>query len=170
MFIELFLLVLLVALVVLVIRGGKTATLDKPLIIQSPGRYHITLAPQLEYAQTFIEQIAGQFAKANPLQDDIPSQFFEVRDPEISARPGTSYLLAVSFRGGLLYFQAIIPQPLLRDSDSHLKQVREFSEAVLALHPLVHPTGGEAAEKLRGAAEAAAQLLRISVKFLNDAE
>ena len=170
MLVELFLLVLLIALVVLVIRGGKTKALDKPLIIQSPGRYHITLAPQLERAQTFIEQIAGLFAQSRPLQQDIPSQFFEVRDPDVPDQQGNCYLLAVSFRGGLLYFQAINPQPLLRDSDSHLKQVREFSEAVLALHPLAHPAGSDTTATLASSVEIAAQQLKITVKPLTEAE
>ena len=165
MFVELFVLVLLTILVVLIIRGGKIAALEKPLIIQSPGRYHITLAPQLERAQTFIEQITGQFARSH-LQQDLPGQYFEVRDPDVLEKEGKFYLLAVSYRGGLLYFQAINPQPLLRDSDSHLKQVREFSEAVLALRPLKHPAGSDEAAKLRGAVEMAAQQLRISVKPL----
>jgi hypothetical protein len=170
MFVELFLLALLIGLVVLVIRGGKPKVLDTPLIIQSSGRYHITLAPQLDRAQTFIEQIAVQFAQAHPPQGELPGQFFEVRDPDVLAQEGKFYLLAVSYRGGLLYFQAIIPQPLLRDSDSHLKQVREFSEAVLALHPVVHPAGGDEAGKLRGAVEMAAYQLKISVKPLTESE
>jgi hypothetical protein len=170
MFVELFLLVLLIGLVVLVIRGGKPKVLDKPLIIQSPGRYHITLAPQLDRAQNFIEQIAGQFAQSHPPQGELPGQFFEIRDPDVPAQEGKLYLLAVSYRGGLLYFQAIIPQPLLRDSDSNLKQVREFSEAVLALCPLEHPAGGNEADKLRKAVEMAAQQLKVSVKPLTETE
>jgi hypothetical protein len=170
MFVELFLLVVLIGLVVLVIRGGKTTELDKPLIIQSPSRYHITLAPQLERAQTFIEQITDQFAQSHPLQQDLPGQFFEVRDPDVPDQQGNCYLLAVSYRGGLLYFQAINPQPLLRDSDSHLKQVREFSEAVLALHPLAHPAGSEATATLANAVKTGAQQLKISAKQLSEAE
>lgn len=170
MFVELFLLVLLIGLVVLVIRGGKPKVLDDPLIIQSPGRYHITLAPQLDRAQTFIEQIAGQFARSHPPQGELPSRFFAVRDPDVLAQEGEFYLLAAAYRGGLLYFQAINPRPLLRDDDSHLKQVREFSEAVLALHPLAHPVDGDEAEKLRSAVEMAARQSNITVKILTEAD
>jgi len=170
MLVELFILALLITLVVLGIRGGKSAVLDKPLIIQSPGRYHFTLAPQLEHAQTFIEQIAGQFAQFYSLQCDIPGQYFAVRDPDVLAQEGKVYLLAVSYLGGLLYFQAINPQPLQRDSGSHLKQVREFSEAVLALHPLVHPADGDEVGKLRRAVDLAARHLKISVKPLTESE
>ena len=66
--VELFLLTLLVTLVVLVIRRGKPVVLDNPLIIQRPGQYHITLAPQLDRAQTFIEQISARFALSHPPQ------------------------------------------------------------------------------------------------------
>jgi hypothetical protein len=79
-------------------------------------------------------------------------------------------LLAAAYRGGLLYFQAIYPQPLLRDADSHLKQVREYSEAVLALHPLMHPAERDEIDKLRSAVEMAAQQLNISVKTLTEAD
>jgi hypothetical protein len=170
MLVELFILVILITLVVLVIRGGKSEALDKPLIIQSPGRYHITMAPQLERAQTFIEQIAGQFGQTSPLQGDIPGQYFAVHDPEVMAQEGNFYMLAVSYLGGLLYFQAINPQPLLRDSDSHLKQVREFSEAVLALHPPAHPVDGDEVGKLRSAVDLAAHDLKIYVKPLTETE
>ena len=168
--VELFLLTLLVTLVVLVIRRGKPVVLDNPLIIQRPGQYHITLAPQLDRAQTFIEQISARFALSHPPQGELPSQFFEVRDPGVLAREGSFYLLAVAYRGGLLYFQAINPQPLLRDADSHLKQIREFSGAVLALHPLEHPAGVDEAEKLRNAVETAALQMNVTVKMLPEAD
>ena len=208
--VELFLLTLLIILIVLSIRRGKPVVLDNPLIIQRPGQYHITLAPQLDRAQTFIEQIAARFSLSHPpnghgsnatpddetcharfplpnplpqageganeslreffVKGELPSRFFEVRDPGVLAREGGSYLLAAAYRSGMLYFQAIDPQPLLRDSDSHLKQIREFSGAVLALHPLEHPADGDEAEKLRNAVETAAQQMNITVKTLADAD
>ncbi|MEO8333047.1 MAG: hypothetical protein ABI479_11500 [Gallionella sp.] len=165
---ELFLLIILIALVVLGISRGKHVVLDNPLVILHPGQYHITLAPQLDRAQTFIEQIAGQFAQSHPPQRDLPSQYFEVHDRSVLAREGSFYLLAASFRGGMLYFQAISPQPLLRDADSHLKQVREFSEAVLALHPLEHPAGVDQVDSLGRAVEMAAQQSNITIKLLTE--
>lgn len=168
--VELFLLTLLVALIVLSIRRGKHVSMDNPIIIQRPGQYHITLAPQLDRAQTFIEQIAARFSLSRSPQGELPSLFFEVRDPGVLAREGSCYLLAAAYRGGLLYFQAIDPQPVLRDADSHLKQIREFSGAVLALHPLEHPAGGGEAEKLRNAVETAAQQMKITVKMLAEAD
>ena len=168
--VELLLSALLITIVVLSIRRGKLTVLDTPLIIQRLGQYHITLAPQLNRAQTFIEKIAGQFALSHPPQGDLPSQFFEVHDHNVPAQEGGFYLLAAAYRGGLLYFQAINPQPLLRDADSHLKQLREFSETVLALHPLEHPAHGDEIEKLRSAVEMAARQLQITVKILTEVD
>lgn len=160
---ELLLLATLIALVILTIRRGKPVVLDNPLIIQRSGRYHITLAPQLNRAQTFLENIAKQFAESGSQAGDTPVQCFEVQDLDASC-----YLLAVALRGGMLYFQAINPQPLLRDADSHLKTLRDFSEAVLELHPLVPPTDDHAAGLLRDAVESAARPLKIAVKILQE--
>ena len=168
--VELLLLTLLVTLIVLSIRRGKPVGLDNPIIVQRPGQYHITLAPQLDRAQTFIEQISARFALSHPPQGELPSKFFEVRDHGVPAREGVSYLLAAAYRSGMLYFQAIDPQPVLRDADSYLRQIREFSGAVLALHPLDHPADGDEAEKLRNAVETAAQQMNITVKMLVDAD
>ncbi len=165
MLIELFLLVLLVTVVVLSMRR-KPAVLDKPLVIESPGRYHLTLAPQLDRVQTFMERIAILFELECSKECDISGQFFEIREPEVNSQEGRCYLLGVSSRGGLLYFQAIYPQPLLRDTDSHLKQIREFSEAVLALHPLKQQVGSDEAAKLCRTVELAALKLNISAKPL----
>lgn len=166
--VELFILIVIVILVVLAIRGGTAAVPDEPLIIQQPGRYHITLAPQLNRAQTFIKNIAKQFAESGCQAGDAPTQYFEVRDPSVFARGESCYLLAVALRGGMLYFQAINPQPLLRDADSHLKIMHEFSEAVLERHPLgavLVPDGDGA---LTRAVETAAHPMKINVCALSD--
>lgn len=34
-------------------RPGKTPPLDNPMVIERPGKYHVTLAPQLNLAQPF---------------------------------------------------------------------------------------------------------------------
>ena len=168
--VELFLLVLLIAVIVLSIRHGKPVGQDNPLVILRPGQFHITLAPQLGRAQTFIEQIAAQFALSHPPQGELPTEYFEVDDSSGRGAEGGLYLLAAAYRGGLLYFQAIVPLPLLRDADSHMKQMREFSEAVLVLHPLKHPARKAEAGKLRDAIEAAARYLKITVKMMPEAE
>jgi hypothetical protein len=163
---ESLLLLTIVTLVILTIRRGKPVVLDNPVIIERPGQYHITLAPQLNRAQTFIEQIAKQFSQMYSQQGELATQFFEVSDPKVFARGESFYLLAIAMRGGVLYSQAINPQPLLHDADSHLKNVREFSEAVLALHPLIGISDEQGVITLGNAVETAASQLQIGVKKL----
>ncbi|MBI5430940.1 MAG: hypothetical protein HY938_10870 [Nitrosomonadales bacterium] len=164
MFLELFILALLVTIVVFSIRSGKRTVLDAPVIIHRPGQYHITIAPQLGCAQPFIEQIAARFASSHPPQGDLPSLYFEVRDPQV---PGAAcYLLAIAWRGGMLYCQAINPPPL-RDTDSYLKALRAFSEAVLALHPLKPPVDISGVEQLRAIVDSVASQSNIAVSRLD---
>lgn len=164
--VELPLLIIIVTLIVLAMRRGKRVVLESPIIIQRPGQYHITLAPQLSGAQAFIEKIAGQFTQSPPPESDLPTQYFEVSDPRVFSQGGSSYLLAIALRGGVLYFQAINQQPLLRDTDSHYKSLREFSESVLQHHPVLVPADEQWAEKLRLAVDTIAGQLQIAVKTL----
>lgn len=163
---EALLLITIIALVVLTIRRTRPVVLDNPVIIHRPRQYHITLAPQLNRAQNFIEQIAKRFIPLHPPQGDLPSQYYEIRDPIVFANGGSAYLLAVSFRDGMLYFQAINPQPLIYDADSHYKTLHEFSESVLKQHPLSKPTDELWAEKLRASVDTIAGQLKIAVKAL----
>lgn len=164
---ELLILITIVTLVVLAIRRGSPVVQDNPVIIHRHGRYHITLAPQLNRAQTFIEQIAGQFARSHPPQGDLPTQYYEVRDPTVFARGESAYLLAITLRGGILYFQAINPQPLIYDADSHYKTLREFSGAALKQHPPSTPADEQWAEKLRESTGKVAGQLNITVEALH---
>ena len=154
---EALLLAVLVVLVILAIR--KPVLLDSPLIIQRSGQYHLTLAPQLVHAKNFIELIAGKFAGSALHEGDVATQYFEVRESE------DYYLLAVGFRAGILYFQAVNPQPLLKDADSHYETVRSFSEQVMVqLAPLAE--NRDAAGSLRAAVEMAARQLNIEYNRL----
>jgi hypothetical protein len=164
---ESLLLLTIVTLVILTIRRGKPVILDNPVIIERAGQYHITLAPQLNRAQNFIEQIAKQCASFITQQSEISTQFFEVTDPKVFAQGKNFYLLAVAVRGGIFYFQAINPQPLRHDSDSHLKAVREFSETVMARHPLMSLSDEHAVKVLCDAIEAVANQLQIVVKIIS---
>ncbi len=164
--VESFLLLCLVTIVVLTIRRGKPVVLDNPVVIQRTGQYHITLAPQLNRAQVFIESIVKQF----PLQTskEFSTRYFEIRDPKVFAQGADFYLLAVALRGGMLYFQAINPQPLLYDADSHLKTVREFSDKVMALHPLAGTSDAQSEKYLDTAMEVVANQFNIEVKVLQE--
>lgn len=164
---ELVLLVVLVALVMLAICCTPRGALDDPLVIQHPGKYHITLAPQLAHAQAFIENIVGCFFESGRQAGDIPTRYFEVCGAESPSQ--VQYLLAVALRGGTLYFQAINPPPLLRDADSPLKSLREFSEAVLQQLPLPEHADGQGGGDLSAAVEAAAGRSHLVVKVLQSA-
>ena len=163
---ELLLTLTIITLIVLTIRRGRPVVLDNPVIIQRPGQYHITLAPQLNRAQTFIEQIAKRFILLQPEPGDLPSQYFEISDPVVFANGESAYLLAITLRDGILYFQAINPKPLIYDADSRYKTLREFSEVVQKHHPLTNPVDEQWAEKLRNSVSASADQLSISVQPL----
>lgn len=164
---ETLLLVTIITLVVLTLLRGRPVVLDSPVTIQRTGQYHIILAPQLNRAQNFIEQIAKRFVLMHPPPGDLPSQYYEIRDPIVFAKGQSAYLLAVTLREGILYFQAVNPKPLLHDTDSHLKTLREFSGPVLEQHPLSDPAGEEWAEKLRDSIKTIAGDMQIAVKELH---
>ena len=164
MFIELFLLAALLIAVVWMMRGGKSAALENPVIIQSPGKYHITLAPRLSSAQSFIENIAEQFQPAT--SSEFATQYFEVSDSKIVAQVGQLYLLAIALRRGVLYFQAINPQPLLSDASGHLKTIQAFSDAVLVNRPLSAVSDEQSVKELESMIELTANQLKINVKPL----
>lgn len=163
---ESLLLITVITLIVLTIRRARPVVLDSSVMIQRPGQYHIILAPQLNRAQTFIEQIAKQFLKIHTPHGDIPSQYYEVRDPGVFAQGQNSYLLAATLRGGLLYFQAVNPRASQHDASSHLNTLREFSESVLKPHPHVEPSDEQGAEKLGAAVEIIAKQLKIEIQAL----
>lgn len=162
--IELTLLTILTILVVLTLRHVKPPVLEHPLVIQRVGQYHITLAPQLNGAQTLMEHIAKEFAVFRPVQGECDTQFFSVNDPQLFGNKDQFYLLAVSLRGNLLYFQVIAPPPLLRDEDSHLAAIRTFAAAVMVQQPA--NVNNDAANLVNLAITQAAQNLSITVKPL----
>ena len=56
--------VTLAILFLIFFRPGKTPPLENPLVIERPGQYHMTLAPQLNLAQPFIEEVASRLGSA----------------------------------------------------------------------------------------------------------
>lgn len=162
---ESLLLITIITLIVITIRRARPVILENPVVIQRPGQYHITLAPQLNRAQTFVEQIAAHFSKTHPLQGDFPSRYFEVRDPRVFAKGANCYLLAVTLRDGLLYFQAANPGKQT-DETSHLKAIGEFSDAVLKQRSVAEPSDARSLKLLDDAVESVAKQLQIEVKPL----
>ncbi|MEQ1629267.1 MAG: hypothetical protein ABL873_02060 [Gallionella sp.] len=162
---ESLLLLTLITLVVLTIRRSKPVVLDRPLVISRPGKYHITFAPQLNPAQSFIEAIATQAGDASSLSD---SEIFcyAVHDAKVATDKDKLYLMAVAARGGMLYFQAINPMPVLSDKESHHRTMSEFALAVLAEQPLKDSADEQSGRRLREAVQSAAQERQIKVEEL----
>lgn len=155
-----------ITLVILMMRRASPAVLDNSVTIKRPGQYHIILAPQLSRAQTFLEQIAKPYILLHPPQGDLPTQYYEIRDPIVFAKGESVYLLAVTLRDGMLYFQGINPKPRQNDAHSNLSTLREYSETVLEHHPLSKPVDEQWARKLRESVETIAGQMQITVKAL----
>lgn len=153
-------LVILAILVVLVVAGMHYGRPAAPVIIARPGQYHITLAPQLHQTRIFIEDIAARFTDPNNRTGDTPTLYFEVHLREM-AEQGDTCLLAVALRGGMLYFQGINPRASSRDG--RLRELREFSGAVLLHHPLLGTVVMQTVESLQRAVEDAARQAGITL-------
>ncbi len=165
--IELIIFVVLITLIVLTIRSGKSV-LENPLIIERAGQYHATLAPQLNLAQALIEAIAKQFGAPGDAGQHSATQCFEVRDRQVTAHRHDLYLLAITLRNGMLYFQAITPHPLIRDQDSHLKTLMEFANAVLARIPATGDHDAALDERIVAAAQEVARPRSIDIRQIMD--
>ncbi len=161
---ELVILAVVVAVILLSIRSGKTVRLDDPIIIHHPGQCHITLAPQLEQAGALVEQIARQFRESHIPQGDIPTQYLEVSPRQDNAQKQACYLLAIAWRRDMLYFQAIGLDSF--GPGDYLKKLREFSEAVLVLLPCAGPTDTLGEKHLRDIVKTVASQSGGSVRAL----
>lgn len=164
--IEFITLTILTLLVITIIRPGKTPPLDNPLIIQRPGQHHMTLAPQLNLAQPLLEAISKEIRAQVQVQKNCATQCFEVRDKQATAHGQECYLLAITRRNGMLYFQAIAPRPLARDRDSHFNTLMEFARGVLCDVPAPDAHNAEAGEQIAAAAISAAQQHQVEIKRL----
>lgn len=155
-------LVTLCVLYLVFFRPGKTPPLESPLVIERGGKYQLTLAPQLNLAQPYLEAIAAHLAAAGEKGPDSATQYFEVKDNQVKSHGQDFYLLAITRRNGMLYFQAA--RPASRDAASHLQTIREFSAAVL---DKLGSTGRELpAEDIAAGAQHEANLRGIQVRAL----
>jgi len=145
-------------------RPGKTPPLNNPLVIERPGQYHMTLAPHINLAQPFIEAVAKHVGTVSDVIQNSATQFFEVRDKQVTAHGHDCYLLAVTLRNGMLYFQAT--SPLDGNQNKHSKTIREFADAVLARFPVSGEHDSVLDERIVRAVQDAAQLRSIHVKLL----
>lgn len=157
----------IITLIVITILKARPVILENPVNIHRPGQFHIMLAPQLNQAQSFVEQIAKKFLESYHPKGDLPTQYFEVRDPKVFPKGQKSYLLAVSLRGGELFFQAANPKSSKHEeASSHYKILRDFSESVLQHHPASGSVDESGVESLRSTVEAIATPLQIRVEEL----
>jgi hypothetical protein len=159
--------IIITIIIVLTLRNTKRAVLENPLILNRIGQYQATLAPKLNIAQTFIEAIAKQLPGPRDIGQNSSTNCFEVRDPDAAAIGQELYLLAITMRHGLLYFQAIVPRALINDQDSHFNMLMVSAHSALASIPA---TGGkpnpEVDKYIIAAARTAAQEFGIEIKQL----
>ena len=153
--------IIITVIVVLTLRNTKRVALESPLILNRTGQYHATLAPRLNVAQTFVEAIAKQLSGPREAKQSSATQCFEVRDPEAAKLGQERYLLAITMRHGLLYFQAITP--LASDQDSH-DMLMEAAHNALARIPVTDRQESGTDEQIIASTGKAAQQLGINIK------
>jgi hypothetical protein len=112
------------------VRPGKTPLLEKSLVIERAGQYHLTLAPQLNLAQPFIEALAVNLGSIIESERDSETLFFAVRDKQVAAHGFDFYLLAITRRNGMWLFQAA--RPVTLDAAGQLPVISDFAHEVLA--------------------------------------
>ena len=157
-------LITLSVLFLIFFRPGKTPPLDSPLNIERPGQYQMTLAPQINLAQPFIEAVAAHLSSLKDIAQNSATQFFEVRDKQVTAHGHDCYLLAITLRDGLLYFQAVGPQ--FNSRDEYLRAISEFADAKLAHIPATPPPDRTLDEHIVAAVQEVSQFRGINIRQL----
>lgn len=160
--------IIITIIVVLTLRNTKRVALENPLILNRTGQYHATLAPRLNIAQTFIETIAQQLSDPPGRGQDSVTQCFEVSDPEAASLGQARYLLAITMRHGLLYFQAIPSHSSVGGQDGDFAMLMESAHGVLARMPVTGVHATETDESIIVAASMAAKKLGIHIKQLRE--
>ena len=158
--IEITAIILLIAFI-LIGRLTKPRQLERPVVIERGGNYRVTLAPRLNLAISFIERIAHSFRAQPALSGDSATLCLAVSDPSLKRYAIETYLLAITLRHGMLYFQAM--QPVLK-GDSPYRQLDEFAQA--ANMPPAKLSDAQQDERLLAAAEQTAAGHDISIQRL----
>lgn len=91
-------------------RPGKTPKLENPLVIERTGLYRITMAPQLNLAQPFIEAIATRMRDGSVMPTGEMASVFAVRDKQVVPKGADYYVLTIMLSNGMLCFEAASPQ------------------------------------------------------------
>lgn len=157
-------LITLCMLYLIFFRPGKTPPLEKSLVIERAGQYHLTLAPQLNLAQPFLEALAAHLGSVIESEQNSETQFFLVRDKQVAAHGLDFYLLAITRRNGMWLFQAA--RPLAKEDADQLPVITEFSHEVLARFLLDEEPSPACGEKIVAAAQQVAKLRAIQIKTL----
>ena len=154
----------LAVLYIVFFRPGRTPPLKNSLVIERIGQFHMTLAPQLNLAQPFIEAIAGQVRPQIGESKDSTTQCFEVCDKQVSAHGHDCYLMAMTLREGILYFQAVSP----KSNDQHglLDTIIDFADGVLSRIPIRGKPNRALDELLIAAVQKAAKIDDVRIKIL----
>ncbi len=90
-------------------RPGKTPKLENPLVIERTGLYRITMAPQLNLAQPFIEAIATRMRDGSVMPTGEVASVFAVRDKQVVPTGADYYVLTIILSNGMLCFEAASP-------------------------------------------------------------
>jgi len=160
--IETITLITLCILYLVFFRPGKTPPLNNPLVINRPGKYHVTLAPHLNLAQPYVEAIAQHMMASSERSGDSDTQFFKVTDKHVTSHGHDTYLLAITQRNGLLIFQAVAPSG---DSDP-IQTISEFAQNVLVKFPLTGEPDTTINQEIACAAQQIANSKRIEITQL----
>ena len=166
--IETFTVVTLIFLYLIFFRPGKTPQLENSLVIERPGKYKITLAPKLNLAQSFIESIAAQILLAEDATRGSSTQFFAVRDKQVTTHACEGFLLVISYVNGMLYFQA--EQPPSDDRMSHVEWLSEFAGDVLDKAPASDGSSTALDSCIIAATQNVARELGVDVNLLHIGE
>lgn len=132
----------LITLIILVMRANRRVTLPNPVLVQRDGEYSAVLAPNLNTAQPLIESFMHMLrTQLNLIKLDTRKSsstlYFKIHDKNTTAHGYEFYLLAITLRDGILYFQAVAPRALddKNVGNGHLKTVQEVATRTLANVP-----------------------------------
>lgn len=119
--IELALLTILITIVVIVIKPGRTPPLENPLVIERIGQFRATLASKLNLAQPLLESISKNMPEQARSLGDTSTLYFSIHDGDVKAHGAKHYLLSVTLHHKILHFAVCSPLPLIYDYNAILR-------------------------------------------------
>lgn len=159
---ETFTIITIFIILLIVFRPGTPPPLENPLTINRIGQFHAVLAPRINLAQPLLENISRRIPEELREGGNTPPLYFKVEDKEVKSHGDKFYLLAVTLRDGVLYFQASGPVKEKSDLDA----IQAFSGAELSKHEQTRPVADSAVSALQDAIRAAADQRGAAVTVL----